>query len=340
MESKGKTTEPDDKSAQNQQKLESSERIGFKESEYRERKSIPKYEMFKWIEKLAKEAASANSMLEVFVLCSGLLYGEGENIFYDFFMEAWLQNPSELTIIGNGKNHLPTIHIRDLAEFVRFSIHKTPKPLESDQPTKFQYIFAVDHSEDQTLERIVKAISQGVGTGKVKYKESEEAILEDNYDFLTVDLKLVPSVFPEEEEKEVPEDPKDEKSPRKKGVRFVWWCREGLIPNISQVKREFNTARLLKPKKIFLTGPPACGKSSFASQISRIYNIPHLTVQGVIEEARKLEANHEIIQKIKTAEAELRAIEKEKYDIEREKLIKKRAKTIPPPKEDHEVEFI
>jgi len=40
-------------------------------------------------------------------------------------------------------------------------------------------------------------------------------------------------------------------------------CKEGLKNNIASVKEEFQKERGLKPFKIFITGPPASGKSFF-----------------------------------------------------------------------------
>ena len=40
--------------------------------------------------------------LRVHVLCSGIRYGNGERTFYDHFQKAWIQDPVELPIIGDG----------------------------------------------------------------------------------------------------------------------------------------------------------------------------------------------------------------------------------------------
>jgi len=58
--------------------------------------------------------------IKVFVVCSGLPYGNGESndIFYEFFRSAWLSlhpDLASLPIVGSGKNRIPTIHINDLA---------------------------------------------------------------------------------------------------------------------------------------------------------------------------------------------------------------------------------
>lgn len=71
-------------------------------------------------------AGNAKPNLRSFVLCSGIQYGNGEEVFYEHFKEAWLQNPGELVVIGDGKNRIPTIHVRDLATFAKKITEKPP----------------------------------------------------------------------------------------------------------------------------------------------------------------------------------------------------------------------
>lgn len=64
---------------------------------------------------------------KIHILCSGLLYGNGENndIFYEFFRRAWLSlhpDLASLPIIGNGNNRIPTIHVVDLARSIKYLI--------------------------------------------------------------------------------------------------------------------------------------------------------------------------------------------------------------------------
>jgi len=98
-------------------------------------------------------------MLKVHVLCAGIRYGHGEGVFYDHFKKAWIQTPSQLTIIGKGDNFIPTIHIRDLS--------RVTKKIIDDKITK-EYIFCVDRTKKPTQKRIVSSISNGIGTGLVK----------------------------------------------------------------------------------------------------------------------------------------------------------------------------
>lgn len=69
--------------------------------------------------------------LRVFVICSGLPYGNGESndIFYEFYRSAWLSLHPELAslpIVGSGRNIIPTIHIRDLTSCIKHLYLNTP----------------------------------------------------------------------------------------------------------------------------------------------------------------------------------------------------------------------
>lgn len=64
-----------------------------------------------------------------------------------------------------------------------------------------------------------------------------------------------------------------------------WRCRDGLtFENIRKVvNAEFNKFRGLFPLKLFVTGPPASGKSHFCALLAKDYGIPHITVKDAIE---------------------------------------------------------
>ena len=68
-------------------------------------------------------------------------------------------------------------------------------------------------------------------------------------------------------------------------MTFEWKYREGVVANIDKLIEEFNVYRGLDSVKIFITGPPAVGKSHFAQKLANRYNLPHLTVRAIIEEA-------------------------------------------------------
>lgn len=62
---------------------------------------------------------------------------------------------------------------------------------------------------------------------------------------------------------EPPEDAEDPEEAAKK-LKFPWHAEKGIIENIRLLNEEFNKFRGLNPVKIFITGPPASGKSFYA----------------------------------------------------------------------------
>jgi len=77
---------------------------------------------------------------------------------------------------------IPTIHIVDLARVVKKII---------DHNVKKDYIFAVDKTKRPSQKRLVKSISNGIGTGQFKNftdKEISNSIIWK--DFLMIDLKM------------------------------------------------------------------------------------------------------------------------------------------------------
>ena len=60
--------------------------------------------------------------------------------------------------VAKGENLIPTIHVIDLARIVRRVV--------KDKITK-PYIFAVDRTPRPTAKRLMKAISNGIGSGSI-----------------------------------------------------------------------------------------------------------------------------------------------------------------------------
>lgn len=71
------------------------------------RRRIPsaKFEQWKQLETLTL-ALNSKDNLSTYVICSGMLYGNGEKLFHDMFKAAWLSK-QEHRIIGDGKNYPP-----------------------------------------------------------------------------------------------------------------------------------------------------------------------------------------------------------------------------------------
>ena len=94
--------------------------------------------------------------IKTYVISAGVLYGKGEAIFNSHFKKAWLQNPERLPIVGEGKNYVPTVHVTDLARMVKKVFESKPER---------QYIFGIDNTKMPRQRRLIKAVSEGIGTG-------------------------------------------------------------------------------------------------------------------------------------------------------------------------------
>ena len=122
----------------------------FTDKDIQQRSPSPKYQQIKTIETMAMAAQRISKHLRVFVLCSGLPYGNGESndIFYEFYRSAWLSlhpDLASLPIVGTGKNRIPTIHINDLVSCIKHLYLNIPYQPIQMKPQ--QYFIAVDSAK-------------------------------------------------------------------------------------------------------------------------------------------------------------------------------------------------
>jgi len=247
----------------------------FKEADNHLRVPHERFLHHKNLETLAMSAPKTQPLLKVHIMCTGIRYGHGEGAFYDHFKNAWVQTPRKLQIIGDGKNFIPTIHIRDLARATKTII---------DDDIEKDYIFAVDRTKRPTQKRIIRAISSGIGTGLTQHLDADE--IADSIiwkDFLTINLKMKASAVFRDKEPGEGEDLEDPAVAAK--YKFPWHCENGIIENAKQLNLEFNEARELKPVKIFVTGAPASGKTFYSDAINGYYNIPRVHVKELTDKA-------------------------------------------------------
>ncbi|KAJ3197257.1 Adenylate kinase 7 [Irineochytrium annulatum] len=260
------------------------------EDEYRRRKPHPNFKGHiaaeKNIIKYGKKSA-----LHTYVIAAGLIYHSGDSIFHYLFKLAW-HNEDELVCYGDGSNTLPTIHLDDLCNIVVDVAETLPES---------KYFLAIDDSKN-TLFEITKAISEGLGTGKVKKVPKEIALLnkglpQTDYDMLLVNLRLEPGHV--------------------KDMAFEWKYEAGIIENLPQLIQEYKDARGLTPLKIVLHGPPASGKTYLAKMIAAYYEIHLVEADEVVKEAvarlerrgeghseegdEDLEADRELLEELKEA---------------------------------------
>ena len=82
-----------------------------------------------------KVLSASRPLLRTYVVCSGIVYGNGEETLFPLFRKAWSSQGAEIPILGEGTNVLPMVHARDLAATVKKAIELTPSQT---------YLFAVD----------------------------------------------------------------------------------------------------------------------------------------------------------------------------------------------------
>jgi len=277
---------PEGEGSEGEEKAPPKKYLPFKETEYALRRPSSNYQTLKRLETLALSTGEATENLNVYVLCAGILYGNGERSFNDLFRQAWLQNPEHLRYIAEGNNFIPTIHVRDVAGLVSKVITKQPEN---------HYLFCIDNAKKPTQRRLVTAISKGIGTGLVESVEEDKSIPE----IFRINLHMMPCKLLTEQE-EIENEEGDVET-----IGFKWWCDGGLAKNISKLNEEFNRFRGLKPIKIFLTGPPASGKTLQGHLLAKHFNVPYINAQSIADYLPRVK-NTELVAEIKEKLEELK----------------------------------
>ena len=301
----------------------------FTEQDYVKRRASNEYARIKEVEDRVLNFKKEN--VKTYVISAGVLYGLGEAIFNHHFERAWKQDPQKLPIIGEGKNFVPTIHVKDLARMVK-------KIFES--PPEQQYIFGIDNTKRPTQKKLIQAISDGIGTGlaesvdipldwaPVHPKLTPLNLQQDSLDwkkFVMLNIKAKPSkIFvPEGAAGEGEGDAEGDADEGGDDTGFQWHCKGGLAQNIQRVKEEFCKERGLKPFKIAIQGKPCSGKSFYAAQLAKHYGVPHIHKEEVLSDIqnwnkeKEAEWRHRKEEKARlTKLAEDRAVEKAKLDEE------------------------
>lgn len=247
--------------------------------------------------------------------------------------QAWLQDPPYISVHGDGKNRIPTIHFKDIAMHVKFILYKLTSNF------KERYIFTIDHTKVRTQKKIMKAISEGIGIKSIRHEEvTQESWNMPNFDLLMLDAWMKPSNMfkamadaaegepdqaDDEEQQDGDNDQNDPDVPKlkKKSLKlnFDWWCKPGIAKSMPLLCREFNEARGLKPNRIMLSGPPVSGISYFAKKLATFYNIPLIRVVDVIEAVKALGEENELAKEVMENLNDQKNIMKEKAQAELDK---------------------
>ncbi|XP_024945261.1 adenylate kinase 7 isoform X2 [Cephus cinctus] len=254
--------------------------LPFTEVNYRKRKAHPNFKEHIQLEKdvlAANKNPALKDKFKTIVLCSGITYGDEQDILHYLFKMAW-ENSTELPIFGKGRNKIPLLHVRDLVTTVYMLIRKWPS---------LKYIVAVEQ-ELISQRTIVKRIARALSTGKVKHIVQEEAFLlpdvnQRNYDAMTINLRIEPAYIINQ--------------------NISWNYEMPFKNNMAAIVKEYKMARNLHPIKIIVLGPPAAGKTRIAHQLANHYRIPYVFVKTLITDTiQKLANEVEIARSRKVAE--------------------------------------
>uniref|UniRef100_A0A087XQ92 Adenylate kinase 7b n=1 Tax=Poecilia formosa TaxID=48698 RepID=A0A087XQ92_POEFO len=226
------------------------------------RKAHPSFKKHIDLEKVVVKVGKSNrEIFSTYVVASGLQYGMGEGVFHFFFKESWLGEASAISIYGDGKNIIPTIHVTDLASVVQNVIQHQPRPY---------YLLAVDLSNN-SMEELVKIIATVVGPGNTVNRPFEDIYLNPELtvteiESLQVNLRMeavnVENLF-----------------------SIHWHCESGLVDNVDLVVEEYRLSRGLLPLRVCILGPPAVGKTTLSLQICKKYKLHHITLRDTIYKA-------------------------------------------------------
>ncbi|KAM4600941.1 adenylate kinase 7-like [Polymixia lowei] len=231
------------------------------DEDYRRKRPHPSFKNHSNLEKLVlKLGRTKRSKLTSYVVASGLQYGKGENLFHYFFKASWSMLIPNVPVFGPGTNYIPMIHVYDLGGVIHNIIDLKPKS---------RYILAVDDSKN-TFQDIVKMISSALGLGKIQEMLKEEVMLmkalkPEELEYLSINLRLEPALL-------------------KDTFNLRWTSEAGMIENMDRIIEEYKDSRQLLPIRIFLTGPPAVGKSTVAEKLCKHYQVHHIQLKEVIEE--------------------------------------------------------
>ncbi|GAQ84563.1 hypothetical protein KFL_001940200 [Klebsormidium nitens] len=194
--------------------------------------------------------AQKQGLLRTYVVWPGVQYGGGERALESVFRDSWSgEGP---TVYGFGDNVLPTIHVSDLATFIKHVAVTLPPQ---------QHLLAVDEARC-TQQALVEGVAAHFGAD-VRRMSVEEMWLSNRRVEPSLLLNLPMQATPLEE--------------------MTWRFKDGPLPYVARLARDFLDRRGLAPLRVSLHGPPAAGKSALARALAQEYGVDVLSVPAVIK---------------------------------------------------------
>ncbi|EER13447.1 hypothetical protein Pmar_PMAR000033 [Perkinsus marinus ATCC 50983] len=108
-----------------------------------------------------EDGGQAVGQVTSYVICHGMLYGLGEltGIFYDLFKNAWIGRKDFLKVYGTGQNHIPMIHMVDVAGVVR-ALYARASATAAGEEDPFKPVVVEEEEEEESKEE-VEAVGEG-----------------------------------------------------------------------------------------------------------------------------------------------------------------------------------
>ena len=193
----------------------------------------------------AERYLTASLQLRLYVMCVGLLYGDGEGPLLPLFESAWHLKAAPM--LEQNHNVIPMLHVRDMARgAVAYALSRPEVPV------------IIAHDGSGTNQRtLVRAINSTFGAGRtprVDEVAAVKALGREAVDWLQIDIELEAEEF--------------------QGLDFERHCSSP-IEEIQTLIDEFVLSRLLTPLKILAVQIP----SGLYKQIIEYYGVHHATME-------------------------------------------------------------
>ena len=214
-----------------------------KAEDYHKRWAHPRYVDFLSCERYL----TSKLQLRLYVMCVGLLYGDGEGALLPLFESAWHLRPAPMLEMNH--NVVPTLHVKDMARGAVALAQSRP-----ENPV------IVAHDGSNTTQRdLVKAINLNFGAGRTPRKNEVDCVQilnREAVDWMMLDLELDCEEF--------------------NALDFERHCNSP-VEDIQTLIDEFVANRLLTPLKLCSVRLPP----SLVKQVVEYYGIQHATLDNM-----------------------------------------------------------
>jgi adenylate kinase len=175
------TTAKGETKVQRKVKHQTSEPSKITDTDFFERRTLPCYELHRLLENRVYSLNDSNTSITGCIILPGLLFGKGEDAFYPYF-EYLFESPSRpMVCFGKGDNYLPFIYSIDLAD-------RICRLISQKLPLKNFYVCA--NNEKITQKQFLTEFGKIIGMDKIVENASFDAMLDPNYETMTLNMQL------------------------------------------------------------------------------------------------------------------------------------------------------